>query len=485
MGKKAFFLFIFLLIIPNLFPDKRGLDVVIKNLDSSQQVGKQWLVIIAISRYYEWPNLRYPTQDAREIKDILVRRYYIDEAIEIYDEEATKENIIKLFVNLQKDVGLNDSVLIYYAGHGHLDKKSNSSFWIPYNAGLDEFVQDNWLPHSQLKGLIKNIKSIHICLISDACFSGDILNITRAKPDTIDNEYFKKAYSRISRQVLTSGESEEVPDKSEFSYLLKLALEKNTSPYLDPLMLYNEIRLGIKYTTPLLGNLKDTGHQEGGSFLLFLQEQEETSIPEKTFGTVLLRLKTGGKLYIDNDFYGKVPIPTTVTINNIETGEHTIEMQYEGGAREIKNVYVNRNEKVYVDFYGTEPSNDSFMQSDLGVILYSQAPKTWTINVPDNFYKVEIAIYSKGKDEANKYGGWAAYLQINNNYVWKFVRFDKEIGGIIHDYILGRDVMEVSGRGQYLDITSMIKAGTNTITYYHFTEGPGLGVKYRIYIYTH
>jgi hypothetical protein len=114
---------------------------------------------------------------------------------------------------------------------------------------------------------------MHICLIVDACFSGDILNISRGKPEEITSEYFYRAYKRTSRQVLTSGGLESVPDRSEFTFLLLRALTYNTSPYIDPLMLFEEIRLGMSKTTPLLGELKQTGHQDGASFLLFLKDK--------------------------------------------------------------------------------------------------------------------------------------------------------------------------------------------------------------------
>ena len=94
---------------------------------------------------------------------------------------------------------------------------------------------------------------------------------------------------------------------------------------------------------------------------------------------------------------------------------------------------------------------------------------------------VEVAVYVKGKDETNKYGGWMAYLQINGEYAWQFSRFDQERGGIIQDYIKGEEVVESSGRGQYLNVTRMVRVGENTITYYHFTEGDGIGVKLRIH----
>lgn len=395
-----------LFLIRNLPAQDRGLDIAVKKLDPNTTVGKQWLVIIGISKYQRWPNLMYPVKDAGELKDILLQRYYIDKVVELYNQDATKAGIIKLLVDMQQNIGLNDSLLIYYAGHGHFDKNSNSSFWIPHDAGIDEYVQDNWLPHSQIRGLIKNIKSIHICLISDACFSGDIIDITRAKPENINNQYFKKAYTRISRQVLTSGESEKVPDRSEFSYLLKLALGKNSQPYLDPLMLYNEIRLGVTITTPLLGNLKATGHQEGASFILFLK---------------------------DSTYIEEIPDSEPVIISK-----------------------------------------------DLGTVHYTEAPKTWYVEIPPDYERMEIAHYSKGKSENNKYMGWAGYLKVNNSLVWQFLDWDQQKGGLIHDYVLGRDVLEKEGRNKYIDITGLVKAGRNSITYYHYTSGDGIGVKYRI-----
>jgi hypothetical protein len=143
------------------------------------------------------------------------------------------------------------------------------------------YAQENWLPNTQIRGLISKLKATHVCLITDACFSGDILNSTRSISPTIDNEYFRKAYERTSRQVLTSGASETVPDRSEFCRLLKMALEKNKNAYLDPVMLFNEIRLGVRKTIPMIGNLKETGHQDGASFLLFLKVGEEDKIVKR------------------------------------------------------------------------------------------------------------------------------------------------------------------------------------------------------------
>lgn len=200
-------------------------------------------------------------------------RYHIDELYELYDEQATKANIIRLFVELQKKVKREDALLIVYSGHGHLDESSDTGFWIPVNAGTDVYEQKNWLPHAQLRGLISNLESMHVLVVSDSCFAGDLIYSTRSLPANITTEYFKAAYTRVSRQLLTSGAVEVVPDESAFADQLISVLEHNDQPVLDTLMLFNEVRLCVEGSTPLMGSLAGTGHQEGASFLLFLREE--------------------------------------------------------------------------------------------------------------------------------------------------------------------------------------------------------------------
>jgi hypothetical protein len=116
---------------------------------------------------------------------------------------------------------------------------------------------------------------------------------------------------------------------------------------------------------------------------------------------------------------------------------------------------------------------------DLGLISYNEAPRTWTIDVPVNFDKVEAGQYGK-EGVINQYGGWNAYLEINGNLAWKFVRHDSQLGGIFYDYIKREEVQEKTGNDRYLDVTSMVKPGENTVTFYHYTEGDA-GIKIRIW----
>ena len=272
----AFYLLVFAFF--SLPAQDRGLAVVAKEyLGPSVNIGKQWAVFIAIDRYQEWGPLTNPVRDAKEIRDILQEFYYIDEVRELYDREATAAGIRQLLVNLRSQVGANDSVFVFYAGHGYTDPNTNTGFWIPSDAGQDQMRQSNWLPNIQVRSMLSMLNAMHVFLISDACFSGDILNLTRGSGPVIDNEYFRSAYSKVSRQVMTSGSSEEVDDFSEFAMRLKSALRRNESACIDPHSLFAIVR-EVQHAQPLLGSIPGSEHRDGGTFLFF-RKQAATNVP--------------------------------------------------------------------------------------------------------------------------------------------------------------------------------------------------------------
>jgi hypothetical protein len=278
--KKAIVLIAVLLIGWSAWAQDRGISIVAgENLGSQANIGKQYALFIAIDAYRSWPALKKPVADAREIRDILKQDYYIDEVIELFNQQATMANITRTFTDLQAKLGVHDSLFIYYAGHGYLDEGSGTGFWIPVDGGTDHYAMENWLPNSVIRGYISRFKTIHVFMVSDACFSGDILNTTRALPPQIDNAYFRKAYGLTSRQVLTSGSSETVPDQSEFSAAIKNCLRKNTAPLIDPISIYNDVRLSVRSTTPLYGTLSAASHQDGATFLFFRKQAASPVTP--------------------------------------------------------------------------------------------------------------------------------------------------------------------------------------------------------------
>lgn len=247
----------------------RGLAVVARSVAGQDyQIGRQYAVLIAVDRYQKWTPLRNPVSDAKAVKSILQKRYYIDEFVELYDGDATAVGIRRLFADLIARTGPSDSVLIYYAGHGYTDQ-FKTGFWIPADGGTDVEAQDRWIPNQQIRNFVSQMKARSVALVADSCFSGDLLNVSRGAAPTLDAEYYKAALKYRARQVLTSGASETVPDESEFARQFRTVLESNTEVVLDPVAMYDRIRRGVTKTLPLLGTLP--GQETGGSFALFLK----------------------------------------------------------------------------------------------------------------------------------------------------------------------------------------------------------------------
>ena len=121
------------------------------------------------------------------------------------------------------------------------------------------------------------------------------------------------------------------------------------------------------------------------------------------------------------------------------------------------------------------------IELDLGTVAFYQTPITWTIDVPADANKVEYCHYDYyDASHIFAFGGWVAWLKINGDYVYKWTRYAPE-GGYYYDYINGVERHQYWHVGEWTDVTSRANAGEeNTITYFHWTGGPGFGTKVRI-----
>jgi hypothetical protein len=254
----------------------------------SEITGNQWLFVIGIDSYIHWPRLKTAASDAKSLRDVLLSRYHFDQEhlIELYDEQATRKNIIDRLRSLATRVSAEDSLVIYYAGHGHIDPITKEGSWIPVESELRE--ASAWISNHYIKNYLRvdAIKAKHILLVSDSCFSGDFLRGTRGKLPDVTEEVIKKAYTLSSRQAISSGGLEPVSDEgfgknSVFSHFLVKTLRENQKPFLVPSDFFNNVRAGVAENAqqfPVFGTLRETGGQEGGELVLFLKTDDVLKI---------------------------------------------------------------------------------------------------------------------------------------------------------------------------------------------------------------
>lgn len=237
-------------------------------------IGNYYALIVGIDKYKGvWPPLQNASNDAKAIEKLLKNSYKFEHFKTLYNEQATRENIISAFEWLVANAKEDDNVFVYYSGHGEYKKDLNKGYWVPVDAETNSTAK--YISNSDIQTYISGIKGKHTLLISDACFSGDIFRgNTVSVPFEESEKYYKEVHSLPSRQALTSGGIEPVMDggkdgHSVFAYYLLKALEGNSSKYFDASQLYSKVKIPVinnSEQTPKFSSIKNTG-DEGGQFI--------------------------------------------------------------------------------------------------------------------------------------------------------------------------------------------------------------------------
>src|SRR5262249_35966204 len=151
--------------------------------------------------------LRTPQADALALATVLTKDYGFSVTVL---NDATRYQIVSALSTLRREATENDSVLIYYAGHGYLDDTTSRGYWLPVDAERDDVA--NWLSTSDITGVLAGLQARHALILADSCFSGTLL---RSDPTVALDErqsLLQKLAARRSRTIMTSGGLEPVGD---------------------------------------------------------------------------------------------------------------------------------------------------------------------------------------------------------------------------------------------------------------------------------
>ncbi|MFH1708260.1 MAG: caspase family protein [Planctomycetota bacterium] len=260
--------------------DNRGIGGVTTKEGASVTRGDFYLLVIGINDYMHFPKLQTAVNDAKGVRDTLIQRYGFEETktVALFDMEATAKRIYIELSQLADRIGPDDSLVLFYAGHGQLDKYTKSGYWVPVNGAADD--RTTWIPNTELLKFFKAdaIKARHILLVSDSCFAGDFFNRSAAMP-RIDDAYVRQAFQKTSREAITSGGVEPVTDvgyggHSVFAHFFLKALTDNSDSYLMPTAIYERVKGGISQNASQQaqhGLLANTGGEQGGRVCILPQ----------------------------------------------------------------------------------------------------------------------------------------------------------------------------------------------------------------------
>ena len=269
-----------------------GIEAVQKHQVLTSATGTYRALIIGNDDYRDparrWFTLSTAVSDANTVARLL-KEFYGFSDVQLL-ENATRKDILLAFNELTKRTGKNDSVLVYYAGHGYLDAETAKGYWIPVDAVGDDYT--TFIRNSTIRDELASIaeRAQHTLLISDSCFSGSLLRdgLRGAKPSGNLERYYEKVSGKKSVQIITAGGIEFVDDNynnsghSPFSYFLINELKHNDRPLLTASELSSNVEKAVANNVeqvPQSGVLQGAG-DELGEFIFLNIKIEVQGVPK-------------------------------------------------------------------------------------------------------------------------------------------------------------------------------------------------------------
>ncbi len=199
--------------------------------------GRYHALVIGNNAYAYLPTLQTAVSDAEAVAATLRETYNFAVTVLL---NATREQIIVALETMRTTLTEDDNLLIYYAGHGLLDKEAERGYWLPVNAQPDTRV--HWVSTMEITGTLKTMA-------------------------------FLQVVEKRSRTALTSGGLEPVLDSgggnhSVFSRAFLTTLQENQG-IVDGQQLASQITRLVMVNapqTPAYADIPSAGH-EGGDFV--------------------------------------------------------------------------------------------------------------------------------------------------------------------------------------------------------------------------
>jgi hypothetical protein len=200
--------------------------------------GEVWVVIIGINQYSNVRKLKYAVNDAIGFRKY-VRKYLgitHDHIFFLIDQHATKSRIEnQLGTQLKRKAAKEDTVIIFYAGHGAVEADPTNpdgdgfeKYLLPYDADLNDLYSTS-ISMDDIEKIFQRIRSERLIFIADTCYSGAaggrslIATNTRAN---LSDRFYERISKGKGRVIISSCSANEVSKEDDnlqhgvFSYYM-------------------------------------------------------------------------------------------------------------------------------------------------------------------------------------------------------------------------------------------------------------------------
>lgn len=236
---------------------------------AAQPAGKPRLLVLAtgIDRY-DGPNaLRFAVKDMNDVVQAVQKNraesYGSVEVTSLTDKEVTVANLEKKFDELAQKVRPEDTVLLYFSGHGVTDERQPTApyYYVMADGDIDN-LEKTGFSQARFKSNLAKLPTKNVLMLLDTCHSGAL---TSSVIDKVHEDFGKSFYilaaAASDQKALDSYKGMNGP----FAYAVIEGLNGEAS---DKRGQVNQLNLGTYVTTrvPELVDQQKPGHAQKANF---------------------------------------------------------------------------------------------------------------------------------------------------------------------------------------------------------------------------
>jgi len=281
-------------------------ELTVTGADNLKRQGTAYVLAIGVNDYANQNySLKYAVADAddfaAEVKrqQESLKRYAKVEVISLSDAQATKVNITRQLAELARQVGPEDAVIVFFAGHG--TAHGNQFYLIPHDLGYDgprekltEAGLQSILAHSisdrDLEKSFETIDAGQLLLVIDACNSGQALEAEEKRRGPMNSKGLAQLAYEKGMYVLTAAQSYQAAQEAAkfghgfLTYALVEEGLKQGAADREPKNGSIDIREWLNFATDEVPKMQEQNSAEAlrgrGRYVVFVGDGRDVGIPK-------------------------------------------------------------------------------------------------------------------------------------------------------------------------------------------------------------
>jgi len=242
--------------------------------------GRYHALVIGNNKFRHLPALDTAVNDANAVAKLLQSRYGFKVTLLL---NANRYDILSALNTMREKLNQDDNLLIYYAGHGEMDRKNARGYWLPADAEKESTA--NWIAATDLTDVLNVMNARQVMIVADSCYSGALTRSILTRLDAGRTAEAQQAWletmaRKRSRTVLTSGGLSPVADSGggEHSVFAKAFLDvlRGSNQVVSGQALFQDVAERVTYAmadigfeqVPAYAPLMHAGHELGDFFFV-------------------------------------------------------------------------------------------------------------------------------------------------------------------------------------------------------------------------